>query len=122
MTAPAGGGGRPAGSAQPTREVGVGLLSLFPLPRLDDHGGSWPQLQSRGAARLARRARQDFREVVDALNWLMNRTSTGAMPNSDQMRVHARILACAGDSLPPLETAIPPPRAAFSELMHVRSV
>ncbi|CAK0868997.1 unnamed protein product, partial [Prorocentrum cordatum] len=122
MAALAGGGGRPAGSAQPAREVGVGLLSLFPLPRLDDREGNWPQLQSRGAARLARRARQDFNEVVDALNWLVNRTTTGAKPNFGQMRVHARILECVGDSLLPLETAIPSPRAAFSELLRGRGV
>ena len=97
MTAPAGGGGRPAGCAQPSREVGVDLLSVFPLPRLNDHERDWPQLQGRGAARLARRARQDFDEVVDALNWLMNRTSTGDKPNFDQMKVHARILDCVAD-------------------------
>ncbi|CAK0798609.1 unnamed protein product [Prorocentrum cordatum] len=105
-------------------EVGEGLPSgpSGGADGLSDHEGDWPQLQGRGAARLARRACQDFDEVVDALNWLMNRTSTGDRPNYDQMKVHARILECVAERMPPMETAIPSPRAAFSELLHGRSV
>ncbi|CAK0856443.1 unnamed protein product [Prorocentrum cordatum] len=95
-------------------EAGEGLPS-----GLSDHERDWPQLQGRGAARLARRACQDF-EVVDALNWLMKRT--GDRSNIDQMKVHARILECVAECMPPMETAIPSPRAAFSELLHGRSV
>ena len=98
------------------------MLKLFPLPRLPDirSGGGLPQ--GREGGRLARRARRDFNDVVDALNWFANREHTGDKPNFDQQRVHARILDLVADSMPPLETAIPSPRAAFSELLHGRSV
>ncbi|CAK0813240.1 unnamed protein product, partial [Prorocentrum cordatum] len=77
---------------------------------------------SREGSRLARRARCDFNDAAGALNWLANRQDTGAKPNFDQQRVHARIIDLVADSMPPLETAIPSPRAAFNELLHGRGV
>ncbi|CAK0885857.1 unnamed protein product, partial [Prorocentrum cordatum] len=61
------------------------------------------QLGAVASSPRPRRARRDFDEVVDAFNWLAIRTTTDAKPNFGQARVHARILECAGDSLPPLE-------------------
>ncbi|CAK0840930.1 unnamed protein product, partial [Prorocentrum cordatum] len=114
--------GRPAGDEQPSCEVGVDLLKLFPLPRLPDIRSRDGRPQSRGGGRLAGRARCDFSDAVGVLNWFANRQHTGVKPNFDQQRVHARILDIVADSTPPQETAIPSPRAAFNELLHGRSV
>ncbi|CAK0835145.1 unnamed protein product, partial [Prorocentrum cordatum] len=107
----AGANGAPEGRwASSPAAVGASLARDSPSEKPDRAGS------------FAGRARRNFNDVVDALNWLANCKETATWPSFDQQVVHARIL----DLVPP--TAVLgdrgglPPRASFNELMHGRCV